>query len=87
MSRSKRYPIQRISTHIDKDVDNKRVRRAIKQELSKPEPDEVKIEEDTREMGFEDLWAEKDSFYDTFDVDDAEWRAKRAEAKAKASRK
>jgi len=66
MSRSFRQPVAVISPKIDKTVDNKRLRRKIKMELNKPEPDPLLIEEDT--TMFEEWGTKLDYIY--IDPDD-----------------
>lgn len=75
MSRSRKYPIWVCSNQIDKGKAHRAVRRRVKAELSKPEPDELVIEFDTRDIGKED-WGTKFDYA----LDDEE-------DKARASRK
>jgi hypothetical protein len=59
MSRSrKKVPIVTLTSKIDKDTAHKKVRHFIRTELNKPEPDEVKIEFDTVDLG-EEEWGTK----------------------------
>jgi len=59
MSRSrKKVPIVTSTPKIDKDTAHKKVRHFIRTELNKPEPDEVKIEFDTTDLG-EEEWGTK----------------------------
>ena len=64
-----------LTPQIDKDNAHKAVRRAVKAELQKPDPDPLIIEADTREMGKED-WGTKYG-YDTSKIlnDDDDWDA------------
>ena len=58
MSRSYRQPVMTCSGQIDKDKAHRQVRRAVRAELDKPEPDEYLIEFDTRDLGVEQ-WGTK----------------------------
>ena len=54
MSRSYRKPYSVLSNQIDKDQAHRQVRRRVKVELEKPEPDIGIIEMDTREFDLEE---------------------------------
>jgi hypothetical protein len=60
MSRSRKKPIVTSSPKIDKDFAHKRVRRRVKVELGKPEPDEELLELDIRGMGQEEFGTKLD---------------------------
>lgn len=53
MSRSYKKPIVTCNNQIDKDKAHKALRRMVKSELDKPEPDLLKLESDTRDIGEE----------------------------------
>jgi len=61
MTRSRKKPIVVLTSKIDKDTAHKQVRRRVKAELSKPEPDEILIEADTTDLGLDD-WGTKFDF-------------------------
>ncbi len=58
MSRSVKKPIITSSGKIDKKQAHKQVRRRVKAELDKPEPDEFVIHADTRDLQLEE-WGTK----------------------------
>ena len=71
MSRSKKKPIITITPKVDKDTIHKRVRRKVKAELDKPEPDLDILDTDTRDIDEE--WGTKfDLRYDWDDEEDIE---------------
>jgi hypothetical protein len=61
MSRSKRKAFHTLTNQIDKDKAHRRVRRMIKAELDKPEPELIKLDADTRDIGAEE-WGTKFGF-------------------------
>ena len=50
MSRSKKKPIIQLTHQIDKDTAHKKVRRKVKSELDKPEPDLAILFTDTNDV-------------------------------------
>ena len=61
MSRSTKKAIITSSPKIDKDQAHRQVRRRVKAELQKPEPDEFIINADTRDLQLEE-WGTKFDF-------------------------
>jgi hypothetical protein len=64
MSRSYKKPIVVLTHKIDKDIAHKQVRRRVKAELDKPEPDEFIIEADTRDLQLEEWGTKIDTTFD-----------------------
>ena len=76
MSRSRKYPVLTITKKIDKEKAHRKVRHKVKEELAKPEIDEIIIESDTRDIGEEEFGTKIDFMYEGDEED-----------KEKASRK
>ena len=73
MSRSYRQPVVVSTPQIDKDIAHRQVRRAVRAELTKLDPDPIIIEADTREMEKEEWGTKIDFIY----IDpDSEWQTK-----------
>jgi len=73
MSRSKKAPILVYSKKIDKSTAHRQVRRKVKAELDKPEPDEFIIEFDTRDLQLEEYGTKLDMTYNPeWDTDDSQ---------------
>ena len=81
MSRSYRKPFITLTNQIDKDKAHRRVRKMVKAELNKPEPDLIKIESDTRDIGAEE-WGTKFGFL-FVDKDDERWQKEKKKAERK----
>lgn len=81
MSRSFKKPVVTCSNQIDKDKAHRALRRMVKSELDKPEPDLTKLDMDTRDMG-DEQWGTKFG-YIYVDPDDV----KAQEEKKKLERK
>ena len=75
MSRSWRKAIYKLSQQIDKLRAHKRVRRLVRMELAKPEPELTLLDADTREIGAEDWGTRIDMEYDNYEGVEAD-RAK-----------
>ena len=69
MSNSYRKPYHRLNNQIDKKKAHRQVRKRVKQELTKEEPDEFILEADTRDLGLEE-WGTKYGFDTTEIYDD-----------------
>lgn len=54
MSRSHKKPIIVCTKQIDKSIDHRKVRRRVRAELSKPDPNENVLQADTRELGLQE---------------------------------
>jgi len=85
MTRSYRKPYHVLSTKIDKDFDHKKVRKRVKQELLKDEPDLCIIEGDTKELGLQE-WGTKFGYEFLGDLSEEE-RVEYIEDRMKACRK
>ena len=73
MSRSHKKPIIQSSHQIDKDKAHRQVRRRVKVELQKIEPDLCIIEADTKDLGLEEWGTKFDFRFDDWDfLDDVE---------------
>jgi len=72
MSRSWKKPFVVCSHQIDKGTAHRRLRRRVKAELGKPEPDELIVEFDTRDLSLEEWGTRLDMTYDPeWDSDDS----------------
>ena len=83
MSRSYKKPIIQLTHSIDKAIAHKQLRRKIKAELDKAEPDECIIDLDTRGAGLEEWGTKFDMRFDG----GVEWGDWYDEEKEKSKRK